>query len=221
MKIPICFGEIILFVISFLLGSSNSQSSEINWDWWRTAVIYQIYPKSFNDANNDGYGDLRGIISKLPHLADAGVNAAWISPIYASPQVDDGYDISNFVDVWETFGTLEDFDELVTASHELDIKIIMDLVPNHSSDQHDWFKLSENRTTGYEDYYVWRDGESSTTPPNNWISVFKYSAWKYSEIRRQWYLHQFTEQQPDLNYRNPKVLEEMTVSSNKNKNKIT
>lgn len=139
-------------------------------DWWKTAVVYQIYPKSFKDSDNDGYGDIQGIISKLPHLKDAGVTAAWLSPIYTSPQIDDGYDISDFMSIDPLFGTLDDFDQLVANATELGIKIVMDLVPNHSSDQHPWFLLSENRTEGYENFYVWADANATTgAEPNNWV----------------------------------------------------
>ncbi|XP_065157960.1 maltase 1-like [Atheta coriaria] len=179
--------------------------------WWQTAVFYQIYPRSFMDSNGDGIGDLQGIISRLDHLKDAGVTAAWLSPIYKSPQVDSGYDISDYRAIQDEYGTMEDFDALIAKANELGIKIIMDMVPNHSSDQHEWFYLSENRTEGYEDYYVWKDGPEGSIqePPNNWLSVFKYSAWKYSSIREQWYLHQFAVEQPDLNFENPKVVQEI------------
>lgn len=182
-----------------------------NQDWWKNAVFYQIYPRSFKDSNNDGIGDLQGIIKKLPHLANAGVTAAWLSPIYASPQVDAGYDISNFTDIDKDYGTLADFDELVVKARSLGLKIVMDFVPNHSSDQHEWFKKSENKEPGYEDYYVWKDAAANGDPPNNWLSVFKYSAWKWSDIRQQYYFHQFAYQQPDLNFLNPKVVQEMKV----------
>lgn len=138
-------------------------------DWWKTATFYQIYPRSFKDSNNDGVGDLQGIISKLPHLADAGVSAAWLSPIYASPQVDQGYDISNFTDVHYEYGTLEDFDQMVAEAKRLGIRIVMDFVPNHSSNQHVWFEKSENMEPGYENYYVWRDAAADGGPPNNWV----------------------------------------------------
>lgn len=141
-------------------------------DWWKHAVVYQIYPKSFKDSNNDGTGDIQGIISKLQHLKNAGVTVCWLSPIYKSPQVDDGYDISDFREVDELFGTLDDFDQLIGNATELGMKVVMDFVPNHSSDQHEWFKLSENRTAGYEDYYVWQDANTTTgKEPNNWVSI--------------------------------------------------
>lgn len=163
------FRSAILAVI--FLGLLNTLKAEVEEDWWKNAVVYQIYPKSFKDSNNDGYGDLQGIISKLKHLKDAGVTVAWLSPIYKSPQVDDGYDISDFKDVDPIFGTLDDFDQLVANASQYGIKILMDLVPNHSSDKHEWFLLSENRTEGYENYYVWADQNATTNgEPNNWVS---------------------------------------------------
>lgn len=141
-------------------------------DWWQTGVFYQIYPRSFKDNNNDGIGDLQGIIEKLDHLKDAGVTAAWLSPIYPSPQVDAGYDISDFKGIDPDYGTLEDFDALIAKAKKLGLKVVMDFVPNHSSDQHDWFKKSENREPGYEDYYVWKDAADDGGPPNNWVSFY-------------------------------------------------
>lgn len=178
-------------------------------EWWKTATFYQIYPRSFKDSDNDGVGDLQDIISKLEHLKDAGVTAAWLSPIYSSPQVDQGYDISNFTDIHYEYGTLDDFDQLVAKAKTLGIRVVLDFVPNHSSDQHVWFQKSENREPGYEDYYVWRDGTPQGGPPNNWISVFKYAAWEFSEVRQQYYLHQFAKEMPDLNYRDPGLVQEM------------
>lgn len=157
---------LIVLITTVLLSNIKA---EIDQGWWKDAVIYQIYPKSFRDSDNDGYGDLQGIISKLEHLKNAGVTVCWLSPIYESPQVDDGYDISNYTNVDPLFGTLEDFDELVAKATELGIKVVMDFVPNHTSDQHEWFQLSENRTEGYEDYYVWVDADDSGAPPNNWV----------------------------------------------------
>ncbi|KAF5302839.1 hypothetical protein FQA39_LY02019 [Lamprigera yunnana] len=182
-----------------------------NQDWWKNAVFYQIYPRSFKDDDNDGTGDLIGITNKLVHLHDAGVTAAWLSPIYESPQVDQGYDISNFTNIDPTYGTFDDFNNLVEKARSLGIKIIMDFVPNHSSNEHPWFTKSETKEEGFEDYYIWKDGvgENNASPPNNWISIFKYSAWNYSDVRKQFYLHQFAAEQPDLNYQNPKVVEEM------------
>lgn len=165
---------LVVVILGLLCTISNVQSKVIkadgNQDWWKTAVFYQIYPRSFKDSNGDGIGDIQGIISKLDHLKDAGITATWLSPIYKSPQVDQGYDISDYKDIHYEYGTIEDVDKLVTKAHKLGIKVIMDFVPNHSSDKHPWFLLSENRTSGYEDYYIWRDGATNSTPPNNWVS---------------------------------------------------
>ncbi|KAF5286037.1 hypothetical protein FQR65_LT12972 [Abscondita terminalis] len=200
----------IVFLVSVLLCSAQAVNTKTkkavgDLNWWKNAVFYQIYPRSFKDSNNDGIGDLKGIISKLQHLKNAGVTAAWLSPVYESPQVDQGYDISNYTNIDKDYGTLEDFDELVKAAHDLGLKVVMDFVPNHSSNLHQWFINSEKKVSGYEDYYIWKDGKSDGSPPNNWISVFSNSAWKYSEIRKQYYLHHFTVEQPDLNLGNPKV----------------
>ncbi|KAK4878601.1 hypothetical protein RN001_011107 [Aquatica leii] len=167
-----------------------------NLDWWKNAVFYQIYPRSFMDLNNDGIGDLKGITSKLDHLVEIGVTALWLSPIYRSPQVDHGYDISDYRDVDPIFGNLDDFKVLLKTAKQ-------------KGDQHEWFKKSENSEPGYENYYVWKNGRENNKPPNNWISNFHGSAWKYSDIRKQWYLHQFSEGQPDLNYRDSKLVQEM------------
>ncbi|XP_018572789.1 maltase 2 [Anoplophora glabripennis] len=180
-------------------------------DWWQTAVFYQIYPRSFKDSDNDGIGDIRGIIDKLPHLYDMKVTAVWLSPIFTSPQVDQGYDISDYYSIDPDYGTLDDLRELVDKAHELDIKIVLDFVPNHTSDQHEWFQESVNNATGeFGDYYVWRDCEKDedgiVTPPNNWLSHFGGSAWEYNEERDQCYLHQFAAAQPDLNFNNPDVV---------------
>ncbi|XP_031331455.1 maltase 1-like [Photinus pyralis] len=177
-------------------------------DWWQNAVFYQIYPRSFKDSDNDGTGDLRGVIQKLDHLVETGVTALWLSPIYPSPQVDFGYDISDFTGVDPLFGDMGDFMELTRKAKAKGLRIILDFVPNHSSDQHEWFKKSENSEPGFEDFYVWKDGEPGT-PPNSWTSYFHGPAWTWSTKRNQWYFHQFASAQPDLNYRNPKVVQEM------------
>ncbi|XP_049857638.1 uncharacterized protein LOC126340110 [Schistocerca gregaria] len=182
-------------------------------EWWKTAIIYQIYPKSFKDSDGDGVGDLRGIIEKLDYLRDLGVSAIWMSPIFRSPMADNGYDISDFRDIDPTFGTMADFDELLATAHNKSIRVILDFVPNHSSDEHEWFIASSDPThenyTKYKDYYVWVNGTYGT-PPNNWPGGFNEpSAWEWIETRQQYYLHQFLHKQPDLNYRNPVVLEEM------------
>ncbi|EDW60857.2 maltase A8 [Drosophila virilis] len=166
------------------------------------------------DSDGDGIGDLNGITSKLEYLKDLGVTAAWLSPIFKSPMVDFGYDISDFFDIQPEYGTLEDFRALIKKANELDLKIILDFVPNHSSDENEWFKKSVKREKGYEDYYVWHDGKVNAEtgerePPTNWLQYFRGSAWQWVEERQQYYLHQFAVQQPDLNYRNPDVVAQM------------
>ncbi|XP_005185664.3 maltase A1-like [Musca domestica] len=187
--------------------------AEVTKEWWQTAQFYQIYPRSFKDSDGDGIGDLKGITSKLEYLKDIGVTAAWLSPIFASPMVDFGYDISNFFEIQPEYGTLDDFRELIAKAKELDLKIILDFVPNHSSNESEWFKKSVNRERGYEDFYVWAnaktDEKGQRQPPSNWLQSFRGSAWEWNDQRQQYYLHQFTVQQPDLNYRNPAVVEQM------------
>lgn len=182
-------------------------------DWWETAIFYQIYPRSFMDSNNDGIGDIKGITSKLQYLFETGINAIWLSPIFDSPMIDFGYDIRNFTLIHNEYGTMDDFDELIKVAKQLDIKILLDLVPNHTSDQCDWFIQSIKREKFYEDFYVWHDGylddNGNHLPPNNWQSVFYGSAWEWNNERNQFYLHQFTKEQPDLNYRNPNVVHTM------------
>lgn len=180
--------------------------------WYKDAVIYQIYPKSFCDSNNDGIGDIRGIISKLDYIKSLGVDAVWISPMYKSPQEDNGYDVSDYYDIDPMYGTLDDFKELVKELKDRDIKLIMDLVVNHTSREHKWFIDSKSsKDSKYRDYYVWRKGKNNDgkTPPNNWTSRFSGTAWKYDENTNEWYLHLFTEGQPDLNWNNPKVRQEV------------
>ena len=169
--------------------------------WWQTGVIYQIYPRSYKDTTGNGIGDLHGVIEKLAYLADTlGVNAIWLSPFYPSPMKDFGYDVADYVDVHPLFGTLDDFDELLEKAHQRGIKIIIDFVPNHSSDQHAWFQESRSsRDNPKRDWYVWAD------QPNNWLSVFGGSAWEWDEATDQYYLHSFLKEQPDLNWRNPEV----------------
>jgi alpha-glucosidase len=175
-------------------------------NWWRGAVIYQIYPRSFQDSNGDGVGDLRGILSRLEHVASLGVDAIWLSPIFTSPMEDMGYDVSNYTDVDPLFGTLQDFDALIEKAHELGLKIIIDQVISHTSDQHPWFKESRSsRTNPRADWYVWVDPNEDGTPPNNWPSVFGGPAWEWNGARKQYYLHNFLISQPDLNFHNPAV----------------
>jgi alpha-glucosidase len=174
--------------------------------WWQTAVIYQIYPRSFQDSNGDGIGDLRGIAQRLPYLVELGVDAVWLSPIFRSPMADFGYDISDYTDIDPLFGSLDDFDELLAAAHSQGLKVILDLVPNHTSDQHPWFLESRvSRRGSKRDWYIWRDPGPNGGPPNNWLSVFGGSAWEYDRASGQYYYHAFLAAQPDLNWRNPAV----------------
>lgn len=177
--------------------------------WWKKAVIYQIYPRSFYDSNGDGIGDLNGIIAKLDYLAELGVDALWLSPVYRSPQDDNGYDISDYQDIDPIFGTLPDMDRLIEEAGKRNIKIIMDLVLNHTSDEHPWFQeAKKSRQNPYHDYYVWRDGEEGTYP-SDLKSTFSGPAWEWVPECGQYYLHQFSVKQPDLNWENPKVREEI------------
>jgi len=174
--------------------------------WWRGAVIYQIYPRSFYDANQDGIGDLPGIISKLDYIASLGIDAIWISPFFKSPMKDFGYDISDYRDIDPIFGTLADFDELVIKAHALGIKIMIDQVLSHTSDQHQWFIDSrEDQNNDKADWYVWSDAKEDGTAPNNWLSIFGGTAWTWEPRRQQYYLHNFLTSQPDLNFHNPDV----------------
>lgn len=182
---------------------------------WNTVnAIYQIYPRSFKDSNGDGIGDLRGIIEKLDYLKDndesLGVDAIWFSPIFPSPMADFGYDVSNYVDIDPVFGTLDDFKELIEKAHAKGIGVMVDFVPNHSSDLHPWFTESRSsKNNSKSEYYVWRDAKPDGSPPNNWLSIFGGSAWEYDETRQQYYLHTFLKEQPDLNWDNPAVRREM------------
>jgi alpha-glucosidase len=178
--------------------------------WWKHAVIYEIYPRSFQDSNGDGVGDLPGIISRLDYLSDLGVDAIWITPIYPSPQVDFGYDISDYEAIDPRYGTMADFERLVEEAKRRQIRVIMDYAANHTSDQHPWFLESRSsRNDPKRDWYIWRDGRGANQPPNNWQSWFGHSAWTYDADTRQWYYHYFYVQQPDLNWRNPQVREAM------------
>jgi alpha-glucosidase len=175
-------------------------------DWWRGAVIYQIYPRSYQDQNGDGVGDLVGITSRLDYVADLGVDAIWLSPVFTSPMKDFGYDVSNYRDIDPSFGTLEDFDRLVQKAHSLGLKVIIDQVISHSSDKHAWFSESrQSRTNAKSDWYVWADPKPDGTPPNNWLSIFGGSAWSWDSRRMQYYQHNFLVSQPDLNFHNPEV----------------
>ena len=183
--------------------------------WWKEAVVYQVYPRSFNDANGDGIGDLKGITEKLPYLAKLGINVIWLSPVFDSPNVDNGYDISDYFAIMSDFGTMEDFDEMLETAHKHGIKILMDLVANHTSDEHPWFKESRSsKDNPYRDYYIWKDPkgfdeDGNPIPPNNWASEFGGPAWEWDEATGQFYLHIFFKEQPDLNWENEKVREDL------------
>ena len=181
-------------------------TTAVDKDWWRGAVIYQIYPRSFQDSNGDGIGDLPGIVSRIPYIASLGVDAIWISPFFTSPMKDFGYDVSDYCDVDPMFGQLSDFDALVATAHGHGLKVMIDLVLSHTSDQHPWFQESRaNRDNDKSDWYVWAEPKPDGTPPNNWLSIFGGSAWQWDARREQYYLHNFLISQPDLNFHNPAV----------------
>ena len=178
--------------------------------WWKSAVIYQVYPRSFQDSNGDGVGDLAGVISRLPYLLELGVDAVWLSPFYRSPMDDFGYDVSDHTAVDPLFGDIEDFRRLVTEVHARGLKLILDYIPNHTSDQHRWFQKSRaSKTNAKRDWYIWRDPSSRGGPPNNWVSEFGGPAWTWDEESGQYYYHGFLRSQPDLNWRNPEVVDAM------------
>ena len=180
----------------------------VDRDWWRGAVIYQIYPRSYQDSNGDGIGDLRGIVQRLPYIASLGVDAIWISPFFTSPMKDFGYDVSDYCDVDPMFGTLADFDAVVQTAHRLGLRVMIDLVLSHTSDAHPWFKQSkQDKTNPRANWFVWADAKPDGTPPNNWLSVFGGSAWAWDGKRMQYFLHNFLTSQPDLNFHEPAVQE--------------
>lgn len=182
----------------------------MNEKWWKNAVVYQIYPRSFKDSNGDGIGDLQGIYEKLDYLAELGINVIWMSPVYKSPNDDNGYDISDYQDIMDDFGTMADFDRVLAKAHSLNIKIMMDLVVNHTSDEHKWFiESKKSKDNPYHDYYMWADPDKNGNPPNRWESCFSGSAWEYVESVGQFYLHSFSKKQPDLNWDNPVVRDEV------------
>ena len=188
------------------MSENNNTEKKI---WWKEAVIYQIYPRSFADSNGDGIGDLNGITAHLSYLAELGIDVIWLSPIYRSPNDDNGYDISDYRDIMTEFGTMDDFDRMLNKAHELGIKIVMDLVVNHTSDEHAWFVESrKSKDNPYRDYYIWKESRDGHEP-NNWESSFSGSAWQYDEITDMYYLHCFSKKQPDLNWENPKVRDEV------------
>lgn len=177
--------------------------------WWKESVVYQIYPKSFKDSNGDGIGDIKGIIEKLDYLKELGVNVLWISPMLESPQDDNGYDISDYRRIYEDYGTMEDYEKMLSEAHKRDIKVLMDLVVNHTSDEHNWFIESrKSKDNPYRDYYIWKDPVNGKEP-NNWGGVFGGSAWEYDEKTQMYYLHLFSKKQPDLNWENEKVRREV------------
>ena len=178
--------------------------------WWKEAVIYQIYPRSFMDSNADGIGDLKGITSRLDYLKYLGIDVIWLSPVYKSPNDDNGYDISDYQAIMDEFGTMDDFDEMLKEAHARNIRIVMDLVVNHTSDEHQWFVESrKSKENKYRDYYIWREGKDASTPPNNWGACFGGSAWEYDNETKMYYLHLFSKKQPDLNWDNPNVRNEV------------
>uniref|UniRef100_A0A3Q3W155 Amino acid transporter heavy chain SLC3A1 n=1 Tax=Mola mola TaxID=94237 RepID=A0A3Q3W155_MOLML len=177
--------------------------------WWQTSAVYQVYPRSFRDSNGDGVGDLKGILEKLDHFHYLNIKSVWIGPLYRSPMRDFGYDVEDFRAIDPLFGTMEDFEVLLAEMHNKGLNLIMDFIPNHTSDRHPWFNLSRTRDPHYKDYYVWTDCNETTPRPNNWVSVFGNSSWTYDEVRGQCYLHQFLKEQPDLNLRSPRVRNEM------------
>jgi alpha-glucosidase len=179
-------------------------------EWWQHAVFYEVYPRSFKDSNGDGIGDLKGITSQLDYLKQVGVDAIWITPCFPSPQVDFGYDVSDYENIDPMYGTLEDFDQLVAEGKKRGIRVILDFVPNHTSDKHKWFQESKSsRSSPKRDWYIWRDGKGPNEPPNNWTSTFGGSAWTYDPTTGQYYYHYFYAEQPDLNWRNPEVKKAM------------
>jgi alpha-glucosidase len=208
----LCAVAVLLLASCLCAQTANTPQSTASaaQPWWKGAVLYEIYPRSFQDSNNDGIGDLNGITSRLDYLKTLGVDAIWISPIYPSPQVDFGYDISNYEDIDPQYGTLKDFDHLVAEAKKRNIRVIMDMVLNHTSDKHPWFIASRSsKTDPKRNWYVWRDGKGPGQPPNNWQSDFGHSAWEYDQKTGQFYYHKFYIQQPDLNWNNPQVRKAM------------
>ncbi len=193
------------FYSLFAAAQANPLDAE-GHQWWQHAVFYEIYPRSFADSNNDGVGDLKGISSKMSYLHELGVDAIWITPCYPSPQVDFGYDVADYRNIDPMYGSLTDFDHMVAEGRKHHVRIILDFVPNHTSDQHPWFQDSKSsRTAPHRDWYIWRDGKAPGQPPNNWVSLFGGSAWTLDPTTNQFYYHFFYAQQPDLNWRNPAV----------------
>ena len=203
------FTPTLLLAVSLVALQASAQKNPVDAEghqWWQHAVFYEVYPRSFADSNNDGVGDLNGITSKLGYLHDLGVDAIWITPCYPSPQVDFGYDVSDYENIDPMYGTLADFDRMAAEGKKQNIRIIMDYVINHTSDKHKWFIASKSsKKSPYRNWYVWRDGKGPNQPPNNWISEFGGSAWKFDPATGQYYYHYFYAEQPDLNWNNPAV----------------
>ena len=201
-------------VIIFLLVACQSKKNTINQSnetkWWKEAIVYQLYPRSFKDSDGDGIGDLKGIISKLDYLQSLGITAVWLNPVYSSPNDDNGYDISNYQNIMKDFGTMEDFDVLLKGLHQRGIKLVMDVVVNHSSDEHEWFKQSRSsRTSPYRDYYHWWNAERGKPAYRYSLFDVNHDAWKYDSATNAYYLHYFSGKQPDLNWENPKLRQEI------------
>ena len=204
-KLAICILVFAAMLAAVVQGERKAVGAQRD-PWWQHAVFYELYPRSFADSNNDGVGDLNGITSKLDYLRDLGIDAIWITPCFSSPQVDFGYDISDYEDIDPMYGSIEDFDRLLAEAHRHGIRILLDFVANHTSDQHKWFQDSKSsRTAAYRDWYIWRDGKGPGQPPNNWVSTFGTSAWTFDQRTQQYYYHYFYPEQPDLNWRNPAV----------------
>ena len=201
---PIAVLAILFLSLQCAIAQQKSTDAE-GHQWWQHAVFYELYPRSFADSNNNGIGDLNGITSKMDYLKDLGVDAIWITPCFPSPQVDFGYDVSDYQNIDPMYGTLDDFDKMSSEAKQRNIRIILDFVMNHTSDQHKWFQDSKSsKTAQYRDWYVWRDGKGNQ-PPNNWLSVFGHTTWTLDPATGQWYYHFFYPEQPDLNWRNPAV----------------
>ena len=182
----------------------------MNKQWWKEAVAYQVYPRSFNDSNNDGIGDLPGVIEKLDYLKDLGIDVIWLSPMYKSPNDDNGYDISDYKDIMDEFGTMHDFNQLLEGVHKRGMKLILDLVVNHTSDEHPWFIESKSsKDNPKRDWYIWKKPKSDGSEPNNWESIFNGSTWEFDEQTQEYYFHLFSKKQPDLNWDNPVVRNEI------------
>lgn len=204
-------------LLIFVLACSTAATVFAADDWWEHGHFYQVYPRSFQDSDGDGIGDIKGITSRLPYLKGIGVTGIWLSPIFQSPMHDFGYDISDFIKIQPEYGTMEDFEDMAKRCKELDLKLVLDFVPNHCSSEHDWFKKALDRNDPdhkkYREYFLWNKGKvaenGTRTPPSNWLSIFRGSAWEWVDDSGAYYLHQFLEEQPDLNFRNQDVVDEM------------